>query len=87
MAPGRYRSFHWSPWSGPRGGGSGQARVDDDKVGLLKLLALEQMLQRYRMRLGRITAHDDLGLRIPDIVEAVGHRAVAPGVGYARDCR
>ena len=39
------------------------------------------------MRLGRIAAHDDLGLGIADIIEAVGHRAVAPGVGHAGDGR
>src|SRR5713101_3519296 len=39
------------------------------------------------MRLGRIAAHDDLGLGIADIVEAVGHRAVAPRIGYAGDRR
>src|SRR5258707_1849826 len=39
------------------------------------------------MCLGRIAAHDDLGLGIANIIEAVGHRAVAPSVGYARNRR
>src|SRR5437773_785722 len=49
---------------------------------------MHQMLQRHRMRLGRIAAPDDLRLGVADVVEAVGHRAVAPGVGHAGDgCR
>jgi len=39
------------------------------------------------MRLGRIAAHDDLGLGVADIVEAVGHRAVAPRIGHTGDGR
>src|SRR5438477_4004179 len=35
------------------------------------------------MRFGGIAAHDDLRFGITDIIEAVGHRAVAPGVGHA----
>ena len=66
-------------------GGSGQPRLDDDEVRPVELLALEQMLQRHRMRFRRIAAHDDHGLGVADVVVAVGHRAVAPGVGYARD--
>ncbi len=45
------------------------------------------MLQRHRMRLGRIAAHDDHGLGVADVVVAVGHRAVAPGIGHAGDGR
>ena len=67
---------------GPR-----QARIDDDEIGLVQLLAFEQMLQGYRMSLRRIAAHDHERLRIPDIIEAVGHRAVAPGVGHAGNGR
>src|SRR4029077_1339276 len=37
------------------------------------------------MRLGGVAAHDDHGLGVADVVVAVGHRAVAPGVGYAGD--
>ena len=66
-------------------GGARQARIDDDDVRLVQLLAFEQVLQRHRMRLGRIAAHDDLRLRIADVGVAVGHRAVAPGIGHAGD--
>src|SRR5260221_7077892 len=37
------------------------------------------------MRLGRIAAHDDYGLGVADVVVAVRHGAVAPGVGDTRD--
>jgi hypothetical protein len=37
------------------------------------------------MRLGGIRAHEDDGLRVPDVVVGIGHRAVAPGVGDAGD--
>src|SRR5262249_28731296 len=69
------------------GGGARQARIADDEIRLLKLPAFEQMLERYGMGLGRIADHDDLGFGIADIVEAVRHRAVPPGVGYAGDRR
>ena len=39
------------------------------------------------MGLGRIAAPDDLRLRIADVVEAIGHCAIAPGIGYAGDRR
>ena len=66
-------------------GGAGKARLDDDVVRPVELLALDQMLQRHRMRFRRIAAHDDHGLGVADVVVAVGHRAVAPGIGHARD--
>ena len=66
-------------------GGAGQARIDDDEVRAVELLAFEQVLQRHRMRLRRIAAHDDHGLGVADVVVAVGHRAVAPGIGHAGD--
>ena len=37
------------------------------------------------MRLGRVAAKEQHRLRIADVGVAVGHRAVAPGVGYAGD--
>ena len=61
------------------------AGVDDDEIRPVELLAGEQMLQRNGMRLGRISAHDQERLGSADIVVAVGHRAVAPGIGHARD--
>ena len=64
---------------------AGEPRLDDDEVRAVELLALDQVLQRHRMRFRRIAAHDDHGLGIADVVVAVGHRAVAPGIGYARD--
>ena len=51
----------------------------------LHLLAFQHVLQRHRMRLGGIAAHDDHGLGVADVGVAVGHRAVAPGVGDAGD--
>src|SRR5205814_873970 len=65
--------------------GAGHARVDHDHVGALCLLAFQQVLQRHRMRLGGVATHDDHGLGVADVGVAVGHRAVAPGVGYAGD--
>ena len=66
-------------------GGAGEPRIGDDEVRAIELLAFEQMLERHRMRLGRITAEEEQGLRIADVGVAVGHRAVAPGIGYAGD--
>ena len=37
------------------------------------------------MGFGRIAAHDDLRLRVANVGEIVGHRTVAPGIGYAHD--
>src|SRR6185503_18543245 len=63
--------------------GAGHARIDHDHVRALHFLAFEQVLQRHRMRLGGVAAHDDHGLGIADVGVAVGHRAVAPGIGHA----
>ncbi len=65
--------------------GARHPRIDHDHIGAVELLALEDMLQRNRVRLGRVAAHDQYGLGIANVVVAVGHRAVAPGIGYARD--
>ncbi len=59
--------------------------IDDDHVGAVELLALQNVLQRHRMRLGWIAAHDHDGLGMANVVVAVGHRAVAPGIGHAGD--
>ncbi len=64
---------------------AGEARVDDDVIRPVELLALEQVLQRDRMRFRRIAAHDHHGLGVADVVVGIGHRAVAPGIGYAGD--
>jgi hypothetical protein len=60
-------------------------RVDDDHVGAVELLAFENVLHRNRMRLCRVAAHNDDRLGIADIVVAVCHGAIAPGIGDARD--
>ena len=60
-------------------------RVDDDHVGAVELLALENVLHRNGMRLGRVAAHDEDRLGIADIIVAVRHSAIAPGIGDARD--
>ena len=67
------------------GGGARQARIDNDHIGALKFLAFQHVLEGHRMRLGRIAAHYDNGLGVADICVAVGHCAVAPGIGYAGD--
>ena len=64
---------------------AGHARIDHDHVGALHFLAFQHVLQRHRMRLGGIAAHDDHGLGVADVRVAVGHRAVAPGIGDAGD--
>ena len=61
------------------------ARVDHDHVGAVELLAFKNMLKRDRMRLRRIAAHQQDGLGVANIVVAVRHRAVAPGVGDPGD--
>src|SRR6202011_4506387 len=65
--------------------GTSEPRVADNEIRAVELLALEQMLQRDRGGLGRIAAQEEQRLGIADVVEAVGHRAVAPGIGYAGD--
>ena len=70
---------------GGMGRGTGQARVDHNEIGVVELLGFKQMLQRYRMRLGRVGTHDHHSLGITNVVEAVGHSTVAPGVSYAGD--
>ena len=66
-------------------GGARHPRIDHDHVGAVELFAFEHMLQRHRMRFRRIAAHDDHGLGVADVVVAVRHCAVAPGIGYAGD--
>ena len=57
------------------------ARIDHDHVGALRFLAFQHMLERNRMRLSGIAAHEQDGLGVADVRVGVGHRAVAPGVG------
>jgi hypothetical protein len=63
--------------------GSRHPWINDDQTGAVELLALQHMLQRHRVRRRRIDAHDDDGPGIADVVVAVGHRAVVPGIGHA----
>ena len=78
--PGRMRTYSLRVRGGAR-----HPRIDDDEVRLVELLAFEHVLQRNRVCFRRIAAHEDHGLGIADVVEAVGHRAIAPGVGHAGD--
>ena len=64
---------------------SRQPRIDDDEIRFVQLSAFQQMLHRNRMCLGRIAAPDQNGLGVADIVEGVGHGAVAPAIGDASD--
>ncbi len=65
--------------------GSRHPRVDDDEIRSVELLAFEDVLQRNRMGLGGIAAHEQDGLGVTDVVVAVGHRTVAPGIGDSGD--
>ncbi len=67
--------------------GAGEPRIGNNEVGSVELLALEDVLQRHRMRLGGVAAQEEDRLGVADVVVAVGHRAVAPGIGHARDGR
>ncbi len=62
-----------------------EPRIDDDQRRLGALVGTEHVQQRHRMRLGGIAADDEHRLAVVHVVVGVGHRAVAPGVGYARD--
>ena len=65
--------------------GAGEARVEHEHVGAVDFLAGQDVLQGHRMRFGGIRSHEDHGLRIPDVVVGIRHRAVAPGIGDAGD--
>ena len=65
--------------------GAREARIADDHVAAVYLLRSQEMLHRDRVRLGRVRADEDHGLGVADVVVGVGLRAVAPGVGDARD--
>ena len=67
------------------GRGPGEARIAHDEGRVVLLLGLQHMLQGDRMSLGGIAADLEDGARIVDVVVAVGHRAVAPGVRNTRD--
>ena len=65
--------------------GAGETRVDHDHRCIVFLLGLEDVLQRYRVRLGRVGTNQQDRARLVDVVVAVGHCTVAPGVGNTRD--
>src|SRR5258708_18556481 len=67
------------------GSSARHTRIDDDEVRPIELLAFEQVLQRYRMCLGGIAAHDEQRLCIADVIEAVRHGTLAPGICHTRD--
>jgi hypothetical protein len=62
-----------------------EPRVTDDQRSVVLLLRLEDVLNRDRVRLRGIAPDQEHGARFLDVVEAVRHRAVAPGVRYTRD--
>ncbi len=64
-----------------------EARIGDDEVRAVQFLAGKEMLDRDRMRLGRIAAEEEHGLGVAQVVVGIRLGAVAPGVGDARDRR
>ena len=65
----------------------GEARVADDEGGVVLLFRLQDVLHGDRVGFRRVGADEEDGARLLDIVEVVGHGAVAPGVGHAGNCR
>ncbi len=63
-----------------------EARIDDDHLRAV-LLAAQHVLHRDRVCFRGITADEEHRLRVVHVVVRVGHRAVAPGIGYAGDRR
>ena len=66
--------------------GAREPRVDDDHPAA-GLLGMQHVQQRHRMRLGGVAADVHRALAVLHVVVRVGHRAVAPGIGYAGDRR
>ena len=64
-----------------------EARITDDESGVIALLRLQDVLHRDRVGLGGVGANHEDGARVVHVVEVVGHRAVAPGVGHAGNRR
>ena len=65
------------------GGRAGEARIDDDHVRAVDLLAGQQVLKGDRMRFGGVSAENDHRLGVADVVVGIGLSAVAPGIGNA----
>ena len=68
---------------GRMSGRTGHPRIDNDHIGVIDLLAAQQVLQQHRMRLGRVAAHDDHGFGVADIVVRIRLGAVTPDIGHA----
>ena len=63
-------------------GGPRKAWIDNDHLGAV-FLGAKYMLHCHRVRFGCITADKDHRLGVMHVVERVGHRSIAPGIGYA----
>ena len=66
--------------------GAREARIDDDHLRAV-LLRVQHVQHRHRVRFGGVAADVQRALGVLHVVVRVGHRAVAPGVGYAGDRR
>ncbi len=66
------------------GGGARETRIDHDHL-RAGFLGVQHMQHRHRMRFGRVRADVHRALGVLHVVVGVGHRAVAPGLGNARD--
>ena len=67
-------------------GGAREAWIDHDHLCAV-FLAAQHVLHRDRVRFRGITADEEHRLAVVHVVVRVGHRAVAPGVGYAGNRR
>ena len=66
-------------------GRASETRVNDDQRRVVPFLCLEDVLACHRVPFRRVAADQEDRTRIPDVRHAVGHRAVAPGVGHTSD--
>ena len=62
--------------------GTGIARIDNDDRRVILFFRLEDVLQRDRVRLGRVGTDQQDRFRVMDVVIRVCHRPVTPGIGY-----
>ncbi len=67
------------------GGGAGAARVDHQDLAAVALFGQQDVLHGDRVGLRRVGADKHDRLAVMHVVQAVGHGAVAPGVGYTCD--
>ena len=66
--------------------GARETRIDHDHP-CAGFLGVQHVQHRHRMRFGGIRADVESALGVLHIVVRIGHRTVAPGVGYAGDGR